>query len=106
MRPVSQGEIIRSGIQNVAALRAGGIVRRTVPACHVLHVGLDGHGFGRAGFEHVGLRAIQELYAGFLNAVFLVIAGVRGGNVQLHHVLASHVAGVFNGHFGGDGLIF
>ena len=105
MCTVADGEVVVTGIQNVAALGACGVVSRGIPAGHILHISGDGHGLGSAGGELCGLAVVQQLNSGFLHTMLFVVVGVGQADIQLHNILAGHAAGVGDGHFGGDGLV-
>ena len=105
MCTVADGEVVVTGIQNVAALGACGVVSRGIPAGHILHISGDGHGLAGTGGELCGLAVVQQLDSGLLDAVFLVVVGVGQADIQLHNILAGHAAGVGDGHFGGDSLV-
>ena len=104
MRAVADGEPVVTGIENVAALGTGRVVSGGIPAGHILHISGDSHGLGGTGRKLGGLAVVQQLDGSLLNAVLFVIVGVRQADIELHNILAGHIAGVGDGHFGGDGL--
>ena len=103
---VADGEVVVTGIENVAALGTGRVVGGGIPAGHILHVSGDGHGLGGTGRKLGGLAVVQQLDGSLLNTVLLVIIGVGQADIELHNILTGDAAGVLDGHVRGDGLVF
>ena len=103
---VADGEVVVTGIENVAALGTGHVVSGGIPAGHILHVSGDGHGLGGTGRKLGGLAVVQQLDGSLLNTVLLVIIGVGQADIELHNILTGDAAGVLDGHVRGDGLVF
>ena len=103
---VADGEPVVTGIQNIAALGACGVVSRGIPACHVLHICGDGHSLAGTGRKLGGLAVVQQLDGSLLNTVLFVVIGIGQADIELHNILTGHAAGVLDGHVRGDGLVF
>ena len=93
----TDGHAVGACLQDVAAVRRldlAGIVGGQV---------LQGHGqgnlLGSARLQQASFGEVQKVDAGLFNAA----VGVGRGEVQLHHVLARHAAGVGDGDLHGDG---
>ena len=97
VRAVADREVVGAGIHDVGAGRAVAVVIALVIAGDVLQVDLDGHDFGSAGLEDLGLFKVHQLDGGFLDAA----RGVGRLAVDLDRGLAGHVADV--GHLDVEG---
>ena len=82
------GQVVVAGIQNVGARAVG------VKAGQLTPVHRHGDGLTLAGLEQAGLAKAHQLHGGLFHAVFPVVVGVGGLCVDLHRLLAGHIAGV------------
>ena len=86
-------EHILAGIQFPTSMAVGiGVV--IVEGSNILHVNLDDDHVGLAGLEQFGLAEANQLDEGLLNLALVV----GSGQVDLHALLAFHVASVGHGH--------
>ena len=89
------GDDIVPSLQQIAALSAH------VVGGQIFQLEGDGHGFGGAGLQHSGLVKDDQVGAGLFNAA----VGVGGIEIDLHHVLSGHAAGVGDSDFESNGAI-
>ena len=91
MGTVAAGEVIVARIQDIGAHTVG------VIGAHLLFGHIHGEGDGLPG-GHVLLLEAHQLHCGLLDAVGLVVLGVGGLHIDLHHLAAIHVRGVGHVH--------
>ena len=95
----ADGKVVSARLQDVAAMggfQAGGII-----GGQILQGNRHGNLLGSTGLQHFGLFKVHQIDGGLFNAA----VGIRRREVQLHHILALHIAGVLHGDFHGEGIV-
>ena len=90
--------VLRCGKQVIPRLQDIGFGVHIVVGDKVLAVDGDGDGLGLARLNLAGLFKAHQGDGGLFHIVGLVVVGIGGVQIDLHHLAADHVAGVLHIH--------